>query len=41
MSLAGGEVLSGTNPDWDDLRTLTAELEDAFDDACARFRFPR
>ncbi|MDT5078213.1 MAG: hypothetical protein QOJ80_2850 [Mycobacterium sp.] len=41
VSLAGGEVLSRSNPDSDDLRTLTAELEDAFDDACARFRFPR
>jgi diaminopimelate decarboxylase len=41
VSLAGGDVLSGTKAEWGDLQALTAALEDAFDDACARFRFPR
>jgi diaminopimelate decarboxylase len=41
VSLAGGDVLSGTKAEWGDLQALTTALEDAFDDACARFRFPR
>jgi diaminopimelate decarboxylase len=40
-SLEGGAVVSRTTVDRDALRALSAALEDAFDDACARFRFPR
>ena len=40
VSLAGGRLL-GDTADFGDLRAFTAALEDAFDDACARFRFPR
>lgn len=41
VSLAGGDVLSDRTAATGVLRGLAAELEDAFDDACARFRFPR
>jgi diaminopimelate decarboxylase len=41
VSLAGGAVLSDRTAPPSALRALAAELEDAFDDACARFRFPR
>ena len=40
ISLTGGHLLSDAVP-WGDLHALDAALEDAFDDACARFRFPR
>lgn len=41
VSLAGGGVLSDDAVAPSALRGLAADLEDAFDDACARFRFPR
>jgi diaminopimelate decarboxylase len=41
VSLAGGDVLSDRTAATGVLRGLAAELEDAFDDACARYRFPR
>jgi diaminopimelate decarboxylase len=41
VSLAGGGVLSDRAAAPNALRRLAAELDDAFDDACARFRFPR
>jgi diaminopimelate decarboxylase len=41
VSLAGGDILSGATTGPDDLRVLAAALEDTFDDACARFRYPR
>ncbi|MCW2516703.1 MAG: lysA [Mycobacterium sp.] len=41
VSLEGGAVVARTTVDRDALRALSAALEDAFDDACARFRFPR
>jgi diaminopimelate decarboxylase len=41
VSLAGGDVLSGTATQCGDLRALATALEHVFDDACARFRFPR
>ena len=41
VSLAGGVVLSDGTAPVSGLRRLSADLEDAFDDACARYRFPR
>jgi diaminopimelate decarboxylase len=41
VSLAGGNVLSDRTAATSAMRGLAAELEDAFDDACARYRFPR
>jgi diaminopimelate decarboxylase len=41
VSLAGGDILSGATTGPDDLSVLAAALEDTFDDACARYRFPR
>ncbi|BBZ30148.1 LysA protein [Mycolicibacterium madagascariense] len=40
VSLGGGRLLSDT-AEPSELRDFDAALEDAFDDACARFRFPR
>jgi diaminopimelate decarboxylase len=41
VSLAGGDLLSGGDAGTADLRALAAALEDALDETCARFRFPR
>lgn len=41
VSLAGGDVLSDRAAATTVLGTLAAELEDTFDEACARYRFPR
>ena len=40
-SMAGGEVLSNRTTAMAVLRAVAAELEDAFDDACTQYRFPR
>lgn len=41
ISLSGGAILSDRTTAPTVLRGLAAELDDAFDDACARYRFPR
>jgi diaminopimelate decarboxylase len=41
VSLAGGAALSSTPARVGELRALAAALDDALDEACARFRFPR
>jgi diaminopimelate decarboxylase len=41
VSLAGGAALSSTPAGVGELRALAAALDDAVDEACARFRFPR
>ena len=41
VSLAGGTVLYDSAPATSVLRGLASNLGDAFDDSCARFRFPR
>ena len=41
VSLAGGAALSSTPAGVGELRALAAALDDALDEGCARFRFPR
>jgi diaminopimelate decarboxylase len=41
VSLAGGGLLSDVGAATSDLRGFALELEDAFDESCARHRFPR
>lgn len=41
ISMVGGEVLSDRGATGGGLHALAAALEDAFDDACVRYRFPR
>jgi len=41
VSLVGGEVMADCAATTSVLRELANELDDAFDDACARYRFPR
>ncbi len=41
ISMSGGAILSDRTTAPCVLRELAAELDDAFDDACARYHFPR
>jgi diaminopimelate decarboxylase len=41
VSLSGGAALSSAPTRVGELRAVAAALDDALDDACARFRFPR
>lgn len=41
VSLAGGRIASVGTGHGDELCACAAAIEDAFDDACSRFRFPR
>jgi diaminopimelate decarboxylase len=41
VSLAGGEVLSDGTVPASVLRWMSADLQDALDEACGRYRFPR